>query len=136
MFEITAYYIFSNAKHIAQEGDPLGDVGRQLKKGVLEILVLKLLSQETMYGYQLIQTLDQKSGGVFRTKEGTLYPVLYRLEDGGLIESYWEQDPDRRGVPRKFYRLTAQGQSELHQMRNELHSLIDSIRAFFSEEGL
>ena len=49
---------------------------RQLKRGLLEIIVLKLLSQGRAYGYQLLQRLDQESGGLFRIKEGTLYPIL------------------------------------------------------------
>ena len=50
---------------------------RQLKKGVLEILVLHLLSEQDMYGYQLIMALDERSQGMFKLKEGTLYPILY-----------------------------------------------------------
>lgn len=61
---------------------------RQLKRGVLEIVVLKLLSQGRAYGYQLLQRLDQESGGLFRIKEGTLYPILYRLEDDGLFSPF------------------------------------------------
>ena len=67
------------------------EVSRQLKKGVIEILILSLLSEDKMYGYQLIQELDTRSNGVFKMKEGTLYPVLYRLEDSGYIESSWEK---------------------------------------------
>ncbi len=72
-----------------------------------------------MYGYQLLQELDSKSNGVFKMKEGTLYPVLYRLEDGGLISSLWEE-PDtsgseKRPVPRKYYQITAAGVTELDQ---------------------
>lgn len=68
---------------------------RQLKRGVLEIVVLKLLSQGRAYGYQLLQRLDQESGGLFRIKEGTLYPILYRLEDDGLVVSEWSIPEDK-----------------------------------------
>ena len=57
---------------------------RQMKKGVLDMLVLKLLESEPRYGYQIIQELKDKSGDVFSLKDGTLYPILYRLEDDGL----------------------------------------------------
>ena len=62
---------------------------RQMKKGVLDMLVLKLLNKEQKYGYQLIYELKEKSGELFILKEGTLYPILYRLEDDGLVQSCW-----------------------------------------------
>jgi len=106
----------------------LTEVSKQLKKGVIEILILSLLSEEKMYGYQLIQELDTRSNGVFRMKEGTLYPVLYRLEDSGYIESFWEQEPDRRSIPRKYYMITDEGTKALGNMKQELETLIYAIR--------
>ncbi len=105
------------------------EVGKQLKKGVIEILILSLLSDEKMYGYQLIQELDGRSSGVFKMKEGTLYPVLYRLEDSKFIESYWEQDNDRRSVPRKYYRITEDGLYALSNMKQELDTLFYAIKS-------
>lgn len=64
---------------------------RQLKKGVLEISVLKLLSQKKMYGYQLIIEMKQLSHKMFTLREGMLYPILYRLEDDGLVVSQWSE---------------------------------------------
>ncbi len=106
----------------------MNEVGKQLKKGVIEILILELLSGEKMYGYQLIQELDVRSGGVFRMKEGTLYPVLYRLEDSKYIESFWEQENERRSVPRKYYRITSEGLAALQGMKTELDTLFTAIR--------
>ncbi len=63
-------------------------------------LILKVLSREKMYGYQLLQELDGKSKGFFEMKEGTLYPVLYRLEDAGFITSLWEE-PERGGIEKR-----------------------------------
>lgn len=105
------------------------EVGKQLKKGVIEILILSLLRDEKMYGYQLIQELDSRSSGVFKMKEGTLYPVLYRLEDSKYIESCWEQDNDRRSVPRKYYRITADGLNALYNMKQELETLFFAIKS-------
>ncbi len=84
---------------------------RELKRGTLEMLLLKLLVQRPMYGYELITTLEQRGGQTFQLKEGTLYPILYRLEKDGFIEPYWETK--ERGVPRKYYRLTETGGREL-----------------------
>ena len=60
---------------------------QQLKKGVLEMLVLKLICEKPTYGYELLSELKTSSQGRFCLKEGTLYPILYRLEDDGMIRS-------------------------------------------------
>ena len=62
---------------------------QQLKKGVLEMLVLKLICEKPAYGYELLSELKKSSQGRFCLKEGTLYPILYRLEDDGMIRSQW-----------------------------------------------
>ena len=89
---------------------------RQLKKGVLEMLVLNMLNREKMYGYQLIQTLKKESGEFFSIKEGTLYPILYRLEDNGLATSTWTT-PEKGHSPKKYYEITEKGRTELHNQR-------------------
>lgn len=111
----------------------MSEVSKQLKKGVIEILILGLLSEERMYGYQLIQELDARSNGIFKMKEGTLYPVLYRLEDSGYIESFWEQEPDRRSVPRKYYMITDEGAKALENMKQELETLIYAVRLILDQ---
>ena len=65
----------------------------------------------------------------FELKEGTLYPVLYRLEDQGWIEPEWEQPKPgaKRGVPRKYYRLTAPGKEQLAQLKREWKSFAGSV---------
>ena len=80
---------------------------KELKRGTLEMMLLQMLSERQMYGYELATTLEEQGGSLFRIKEGTLYPILYRLENAGYIESRWETL--ERGVPRKYYRLTAAG---------------------------
>lgn len=88
---------------------------KQIKKGVLEILVLKLLSEDEKYGYQLISELKEKSEDLFILKEGTLYPILYRLEDENLVESHWSE-PKGKEVSRKYYRITDKGKQELEEL--------------------
>ena len=68
---------------------------RQLKKGVLEMLVLRLVCQKPGHGYELLARMDRRSHGAFRLKEGTLYPILYRLE----AVSYTHLDVYKRQVP-------------------------------------
>lgn len=103
-------------------------INRQLKKGVLDILLLKLISQKTLYGYELMALLDKESDGYFAAKEGTLYPVMYRLEDSGYIQSLWENDNKRRGAPRKYYSVTPEGVEHLASAQNELNEFLNAIQ--------
>ena len=86
----------------------------ELKRGTLEMVLLKLIAEQPMYGYELIATLEARGGKLFQLKEGTLYPVLYRLENAGYITSYWETA--ERGVPRKYYHLTQNGLQQLEML--------------------
>lgn len=87
---------------------------RELKRGTLEMILLKFLSERAMYGYELISALETRGGQQFQIKEGTLYPVLYRLEKAGFIDPRWETL--ERGVPRKYYRLTEAGVEQLERL--------------------
>ena len=84
---------------------------QQLKKGVLEMLVLELVCKKSSYGYELLTRLKEGSGGAFALKEGTLYPILYRLEDDGLIASSWIPG-EGRAAPKKMYTATDRGREE------------------------
>ena len=81
---------------------------KQIKKGILKILILKLLQQEKKYGYELLVEMSQKSKGFFKVKEGTLYPILYKLEEDGLVISEWEIPHDKMRV-KKYYSITQKG---------------------------
>ena len=105
---------------------------RQMKKGVLDMLVLKLLESEPRYGYQIIQELKDKSGDVFSLKDGTLYPILYRLEDDGLVVSRWSEAVGKQ-VPRKYYEITQVGRSELKSTEQTWQSIVSGISQVLSE---
>jgi PadR family transcriptional regulator PadR len=110
---------------------------RQLKKGVFEILVLQLLSQEDKYGYQLISELSEKSQGMFAMKEGTLYPILYRLEDDGYVESRWSE-PKGKEVSRKYYSITSEGKKTLVQLKalwSDFEKNVDDILVTDQQNG-
>ena len=89
---------------------------QQMKKGVLEMLVLQLLLEKEKYGYQLICELKEMSGGMFLLKEGTLYPILYRMEDDGLVVSHWSV-PSGKEVSKKYYRLSEEGKDTLASLK-------------------
>ena len=84
---------------------------QQLKKGVLEMLALDTVCKGSTYGYELLTGLKARSNELFALKEGTLYPILYRLEDDGLIESSWSQGEGRM-APKKMYTATLKGKQE------------------------
>lgn len=87
-----------------------------MKKGVLDMLVLKLLEKEEKYGYQIISELKEKSNNRFLLKEGTLYPILYRLEDDKFVESKWSEAVGKK-VPRKYYVITGEGRKALQEIQ-------------------
>lgn len=93
----------------------MADFRKQFNKGVMELAVLKLLMEEHQYGYSIIQEIYQRSNEALEIKDGTLYPILYRLEDHGFIESYWET-VDGRGKPRKYYKITESGIQRFESM--------------------
>jgi len=89
------------------------DYKRELLKGNADALLLSLLRNQPMYGYQIIKELDKRSQGYFRFREGTLYPALHRLEAAGLVKGSWEKLAS--GKERRYYHLTAQGVELLEQ---------------------
>jgi PadR family transcriptional regulator PadR len=74
-------------------------------------LLLTLLEEQPMYGYQIVKELETRSQGYFKFKEGTLYPALHRLEKSGLISGNWEMLAN--GRQRRYYRITVKGQAKL-----------------------
>jgi len=98
------------------DGDRRG-IERELKRGSLELIVLHLLAPGEAYGYEIVSKLTAETNGALEVTDGTLYPVLYRLERGGLVAVRWETP--ERGVPRKYYRLTDAGRVELGRLTHE-----------------
>lgn len=80
------------------------------------MLVLNLLKNENMYGYEMIKKLKEKSENVFELKEGTLYPILHALEESGLISSYWDETTAKK---RKYYTITEKGEKQLKDKKEE-----------------
>ena len=105
-------------------------LSRELKRGTLELILLQLLQERAKYGYELVSELDDSHEGPsspLKIKEGTVYPVLYRLEDQGLVEPEWR--PRERGVPRKYYALTEKGHTRLKLLRQEWASFSAWVNA-------
>ena len=94
----------------------MNNIRQQLKKGVLEIIILKIISIEDTYGYKIVKKLESYEN--LTIKEGSLYPILYRLEEDQLIESKWLVNTDN-GKPKKYYCITEMGKEELEKMIDE-----------------
>lgn len=92
-------------------------INKELLKGSTVILILKLLDEKSMYGYEMIKAIEKKSEGIFSFKEGTLYPILHTLEQNGLVTSFWDESDGKR--KRKYYKLTKKGRDELKEKEKE-----------------
>ena len=86
---------------------------RELLRGNTHTLVLAVLRDGPLHGYAIAREINRRSGEMLRCKQGTLYPVLYTLEQDGLIRGEWEHGEGER--PRKVYRLTEVGLGELER---------------------
>jgi DNA-binding PadR family transcriptional regulator len=95
-------------------------------KGHLDALVLASLRDGPLHGYAIIAELKRRSGGAFDLPEGTVYPVLHRLEVEGLLASAWSSPAGRR---RRVYRLTRRGRSALARRRQDWRDFARAVEA-------
>jgi PadR family transcriptional regulator PadR len=108
-------------------------IERELRRGSLELIVLHLLHDREAYGYEIVSELTARTNGSLEVTDGTLYPVLYRLERAGLVAVRWETPV--RGVPRKYYRLTEEGRRELQTLRREWMSFAHAMGELLGRGG-
>jgi PadR family transcriptional regulator PadR len=95
-------------------------IERDTLRGHLEAMVLASLERGDAHGFEILRRLEALGCGSLVLKEGTLYPVLYRLEEAGLVRGEWEDDSQgRRGPRRRIYRLTDKGRRELARRRED-----------------
>jgi len=104
----------------------IDNMSMELRRGALTLAVLSCL-QEPQYGYSLKQSLDEQGLGI---NEGTLYPLLRRLEKQGLLESKWEVIDEKR--PRRYYQLSATGATILANLKNEWDLLVATMNSVLS----
>lgn len=97
----------------------------ELLKGTLSLLILSLLSRKSMYGYELAATVHRDTDGAFTWREGSLYPSLHKLEQGGLIEGEWEEK--ETGRKRRYYKITRDGRSALKEKRQSWANLCGAV---------
>lgn len=106
----------------------LQDFKKQFKKGVIELTILKLLYEEDQYGYSIIKQISERSKHNIEIKDGTLYPILYRLEDKKYILNYWKTDDTSRSKPRKYYKITEEGKNRYEEMLKDYLEINEGVK--------
>lgn len=96
----------------------------QVKKGTLSFIVLLVLKEKELYGYELIEKIKGLTS--IEISEGTLYPLMNRLKTDALLESKWVEQ--ETGIPRKYYFLTQSGEKTLEEMKKQWADLQITIK--------
>jgi PadR family transcriptional regulator PadR len=105
--------------------DPL----TELRRGVVEHCVLAVIRQKESYAYEIVRALSNAGGLV--TSEGTIYPLLSRLRRDGLVETTWRESES--GPPRRYYRLTSEGQQALDAFVRDWTRFREAVDAVLAE---
>jgi PadR family transcriptional regulator PadR len=103
----------------------------QMRRGAIEYCVLALLRDKDRYGFELTRSLSEADGLV--TSEGTVYPLLSRLRNDGLVESFWQESS--QGPPRRYYRLTKDGRSALESFTVQWRRFRDAVDQLIANGG-
>lgn len=98
---------------------------KELLKGAADTLVLSTFAEGEKYGYQVVKELEHRSEGFFCFKEGTLYPILHRLERQGLLSGRWETMTN--GSERRYYQLTTKGERSLSDKLAEWQTFAQAV---------
>jgi len=106
----------------------LDKIGAELRRGMVQIAALSLL-RKRLYGYQLVKVL---AAAGLETEEGTLYPLLRRLESQGLLTSEWDTEGSR---PRKYYVLSSEGVEALPRLERIWEEISGSVGRILQQEG-
>ena len=102
-------------------------IERELMRGAGPTAVLRLLSNKTMYGYELVESLSRQTDGVLAMGQSTLYPMLYNLEAKGYIQAEWQRADS--GRDRKYYSLTGKGKKRLETDTEAWRALAKAMAA-------
>jgi PadR family transcriptional regulator PadR len=100
---------------------------REFLTGTVGVVILSLLTERAMYGYEILQEAELRSAQTFQLKEGTVYPALHQMERAGLLEATWRESA--AGRARKYYSLTAKGRRQAESKRRQWVSISAAMRA-------
>ena len=107
-------------------------ISKELLKGTTATMVLKVISEKDMYGYQIIQEIASRSDELFRLNEGTLYPILHTMQKEGMLECY--KKDSELGRERKYYRITVVGKAVLATKMEEWTAFFSAVNGVLQEE--
>ncbi|MBA2355382.1 MAG: helix-turn-helix transcriptional regulator [Acidobacteria bacterium] len=108
-------------------------IARELRRGSLELIVLHVLAAGEAYGYEIVTKLTRETDGALEVTDGTLYPLLYRLERAAFVVVRW--DTPARGVPRKYYQLTDAGRMELDTLTADWFTFAAAMARLLGKAG-
>ena len=103
----------------------------ELLKGTLSLLILSLLARKPMYGYEIAATVHRDTDGTFTWREGSLYPSLHKLEQGGLIVGEWEEK--ETGRKRRYYHITKEGRAALKEKMQSWAELCRAVNRILEQ---
>lgn len=103
-------------------------LNKEMLKGIIDLLILSLLSEKDSYGYEISKTIKRRTEGVFALQEPTLYLSLKRLEKRRMVSSYWGEES--RGGRRKYYSITADGRKALQDLIRDWKRLVEVVGRF------
>jgi transcriptional regulator len=106
---------------------------RELKKGSTELLILSLVENRPRHGYEISKLIEARSGGVLKFNVASFYPLLYRLENRGLIEGRWVEKSGQRR--RRYYKLTVQGRKILKEQRTTWRDFVKAMNRITGAEN-
>ena len=106
-------------------------INSSFKKGSIEMLTLLMLQEGDIYGYQLIQMLAERSGDRITVQEGSLYPLLYRMQDAGYISGRDVTVTTQNGRKRVLYHLEPSGRIRLVELKAEFDRVQQGIQSVF-----
>jgi len=104
---------------------------REFLTGTVGMLILGLLAERPMYGYEMLQEAERRSARTFQLKEGTLYPALRQMERAGLLKATWRESA--AGRARKYYNLTPKGRRRAQSKRRQWAGILAAMRAILGE---
>ncbi len=109
----------------------MGEISKELTAASTIPLVLSILSEGENYGYEIIRKVRSISGNEINWKEGTLYPILHKMEDKGLIDSFWSTYNGRK---RKYYRINDAGRRTLSSELENWQMIFNALKSLLSSQ--
>jgi PadR family transcriptional regulator PadR len=106
----------------------------EMLKGTLDMMVLRTLLRGDAHGHTIAKVIERSSEDVLGVEQGSLYPALHRLEDRGMVSSYWGTSDNNRKA--KFYRLTTVGRKQLLHETNRWRQMVRAIALVMGEKAL